>query len=44
MTTKNYLLLCAGIAVAVVAAVLLIPDLSTGIEQVVLRFLSTNAR
>ena len=44
MKTKNYLALCAAVTVAVVLSVLYVPGLSDTIEQVLLVFLSTNAR
>lgn len=43
MKTRNYLLLCVGISVAVVALVLAVPAVSDAVEGAVLSFLSTNA-
>ncbi len=44
MTTTNYVYLCVGIAVLLPLALLYIPGFSELVEQLVLRFLSTNAR
>ena len=44
MKTKSYLIICLVVSVSVVAAVLYIPGVSDTIEQLVLLFLSTNAR
>jgi hypothetical protein len=44
MTTKNYLMLCGVVAVAVVLAVLYVPGVAETIEQQLLTFLSSNAR
>lgn len=44
MKTKNYLILCATVTVAVVLGVLYVPGLSDTIEQVMLAFLATTAR
>lgn len=43
MKTKNYLGLCAAVAVAVVLSVLYVPGLSDTVEQVLLAFLASNA-
>ena len=44
MTWKNYSIVCAASALLVVLALLLIPGFSDLIEQLMLLFLSTNAR
>lgn len=44
MTTKNYLYICASIVVVLPLALLLIPGFSDIVEQLMLLFLSTNAR
>ena len=44
MTTKNYLILCGAITVALVLSLLYIPAFSDLVEGLVLLFLSTNAR
>jgi hypothetical protein len=44
MKTKHYLTLCGVISVALVVALLFVPGLSNTIEQLLLAFLSTNAR
>jgi len=44
MRTKNYLILCAAVTVAVVLSVLFVPGLSDTIEGLLLLFLSTSAR
>lgn len=44
MTTKNYLLLCLVITVALSLSLLFIPQFSDMVEQLMLLFLSTNAR
>ena len=44
MKTRNYLILCAGITVALVVSLLYIPAFSDAVEQVVLAFLAANAR
>jgi hypothetical protein len=43
MKTKNYLILCVGITIALVISLLYIPAVSDAVEQVVLAFLATNA-
>ena len=43
MKTKNYLLLCAAIAVVVVLGLLYVPGASDTVEQVLLAFLATTA-
>ncbi|MDZ7670349.1 MAG: hypothetical protein U5Q16_13380 [Gammaproteobacteria bacterium] len=43
MTIRNYLLLCAGVTVIWVAALLMLPDFARTIEQLMLMFLSSNA-
>ena len=44
MDTKNYLIFCAGITVVLVPALLFVPAFSDVVEQVMLLFLSTQAR
>jgi hypothetical protein len=44
MTTKNYLLLCLVITVVLSLSLLFIPQFSDMVEQLMLLFLSTNAR
>ncbi len=44
MKTKNYLILCAGITVALVLGLLYVPAFADTVEQFLLLFLSTNAR
>jgi len=44
MTTKAYLILCAIITLIWVPALLFIPAVSNTVEQLMLLFLSTNAR
>ncbi len=44
MKTKNYLILCAGITVVLVLGILFVPAFSDFMEQVMLLFLSTQAR
>ncbi len=44
MKTKNYLMLCGAITVALVLSLLYIPAFSDAVEQVMLAFLATNAR
>lgn len=44
MKTKNYLILCAAITVVLVLSLLYIPAFSNSVEQVMLGFLSANAR
>ena len=44
MTTKNYLILCAAVTVIWVPALLFVPVVSDTVEQLMLLFLSTNAR
>ncbi len=44
MTTTNYLYLCLGITVLLPLALLFVPGFSDIVEQLVLLFLSTNAR
>jgi len=44
MKTKNYLLLCVGVAACWSLALLFIPAFSDLVEQLMLLFLSTNAR
>ncbi len=44
MKTKNYLILCAAITVVLVVSLLYIPAVSDTVEQLMLVFLSTNAR
>lgn len=43
MTTKNYLILCAAVAVVTPIAILLVPPISNAIETVMLVFLATTA-
>ena len=44
MNMKSYLILCAVLSAAWAVALLAIPGLSDYVEQVMLLFLSTNAR
>lgn len=44
MKTKNYFILCGAITVTLVLTLLFIPVVSDTVEQLVLLFLSTNAR
>lgn len=44
MKAKNYLILCAVVAVVTSIAILFIPGVSEIIETALLGFLSTNAR
>ncbi len=44
MKTKSYLILCAAVTLIWVPALLLVPGLSDTVEQLMLWFLSTNAR
>lgn len=44
MTTRNYLLLCVSISAVVALSLLYVPGLSDTVEQLMLLFLSTNAR
>ena len=44
MSTRNYLLLCAGLSAALVLALLYVPGFSDTVEGLMLLFLSTNAR
>ena len=44
MTTKNYITLCVGVIVALPLSLLYIPGFSDIVEQLMLLFLSTNAR
>lgn len=44
MKTRNYLVLCACVTAAWVLALLAIPAFSQTVEQLLLLFLSTNAR
>ncbi len=44
MQTRNYLFLCGAVTLAVVVSLLFIPGLSDRVEQIMLLFLSTNAR
>jgi Na+/melibiose symporter-like transporter len=44
MKTKNYFILCAAITATLVFTLLFIPAVSDTVEQLVLLFLSTNAR
>lgn len=44
MKARNYLLLCTVVTAAWVVALLIIPELSQRVEQMLLLFLSTNAR
>lgn len=44
MTLRNYLVLCIAVTVLWVAALLALPGLATTIEQLMLAFLSSNAR
>ena len=44
MKTKNYLILCAVIAVGWAATLLFVPAVSDTVEQLMIGFLSTNAR
>lgn len=43
MTTRNYLILCAVISLALSLSLLYIPPFSIFIERIMLAFLSTNA-
>ena len=44
MRTRNYLVLCAVVTAAWVVALLSVPAFSQTVEQLLLLFLSTNAR
>jgi len=44
MKTRNYLMLCGGITVVLILALLYVPPFSDAVEQLMLAFLSTNAR
>lgn len=44
MNTRNYLLLAAGATVVWVIALLAVPPLAQAVEQLLLLFLSSNAR
>ena len=44
MKTKNYLILCAVITLVWVPVLLFVPAVSETVEQLMLLFLSTNAR
>jgi hypothetical protein len=44
MKSKNYLILCAAITVIWVPTLLFVPAVSDTVEQLMLWFLSTNAR
>jgi len=44
MKAKNYLILCAAVAVVTSLSILFIPGVSESIEREGLTFLSTNAR
>jgi len=44
VTTKNYLILCAAVALVTAMSILFIPELSDTIESRMLTFLATNAR
>ena len=44
MNTRNYLLLCAALSVAVVIVVAYVPGVAGYLEQHLLTFLSTHAR
>jgi hypothetical protein len=44
MNTKTYLQLCAGLTLVWVLGLLFVPPFAETVEQVMLLFLSTNAR
>ncbi len=44
MKTRNYLILCGVISISLVLGLLFVPAFSDLVEQVILLFLSTNAR
>ncbi len=44
MKTKTYLQLCAGVGLVWVLGLLLVPSFAQLVEQLMLLFLSTNAR
>ena len=44
MTWKNYSIVCAAAALLTVLALLIVPGFSELVEQLMLLFLSTNAR
>lgn len=44
MTTRNYLIMCAAVSIVWIIGLLAVPEFSDLIEQLMLLFLSTNAR
>lgn len=44
MSTRNYLMTCAAVTVIWVPTLLFVPAVSNAVEQLMLLFLSTNAR
>ena len=44
MSNKNYLILCGAVTVVLVLGLLFVPPFSDLVEQLLLLFLSTNAR